>query len=451
MASIRFITAPIGGGKSLFGTIQICEELQRTDRFIVTNIPLVLAIVNTPDRVKSLYEMLSARSITQKRYQEAITYWTIAEYCHAFIERPINVADRVICLTEDQTKEFWRYIPRGSISDEQAAKYKVEPFRNESTDRPCYGWKLPNVDHKQFSFVPDFTFRQQHPNGVYYVLDEVHQHFPARYWQALGPQAERYMSQLRKLNDDLDLLTQHPEKVDKNFRRNATDWLQVENMGSKHLPFGVSLPNRFRYHWYNQAEMPGRFEKPTRSGWYKIENNRRYQWLYKTAEGVGVAGGIIAEDKRFKGRHWSIWLIAVVAIFAFAYALPRVVEYAVAKATGAMSHGFQTGMAKGFQNLIPPAPSAPAVIPISPPPSPPPSIHWSAPAPPENRSIGDGSAAGVPPDGIYATGTCLVDGNEWVMLSDGTICKSENGEVQGVGEKFVRVNGWSKIPFHAAR
>jgi hypothetical protein len=141
----------------------------------------------------------------------------------------------------------------------------------------------------------------------------------------------------------------------------------------------------------------------------------------------------------------------VVALFAFAYALPRLVEYAVAKATGAMSHGFQTGMAKGIQNLIPPTPSAPAVIPISPPPSPPPSIHWSAPAPPENRSIGDGSVAGVPPDGIYATGTISVNGWTWVTLSDGSICKSENGEVQAIGEKFVRVNGWQKIPFHAAR
>jgi hypothetical protein len=36
--------------------------------------------------------------------------------------------------------------------------------------------------------------------------------------------------------------------------------------------------------------------------------------------------------------------------------------------------------------------------------------------------------------------------NVWVFLSDGSVCKSENGDVQAVGEKWVRVNGWEKIP-----
>jgi len=50
------------------------------------------------------------------------------------------------------------------------------------------------------------------------------------------------------------------------------------------------------------------------------------------------------------------------------------------------------------------------------------------------------------PLGIFCTGSFPMGTNIWVLLSDGTISKSENGEVQGVGEKFVKVNGWDKIP-----
>jgi Zonular occludens toxin (Zot) len=474
MASIRFITAPIRSGKSLLGTKFICDELHRTERFVVTNIPIILKITREPAQTKELAQLiineLSKRTIPTGKKNEVFRdldlYWTIQEYCHVWIDKPVNVAERVIYLSEEQTREFWRYLPKGLISDEAAQEFGVEPWRNdEDSERPSYGWKLPNMPHKQYQFVPDFRFREKFPRGCYYALDEVHQHFPSRYWQGLGPQVERYMSQLGKLNDDLDLFTQHYEKVDKNFRRNSTDWMTIENMGTKRMAMGVSLKNRFRWHWYQGSEAPTKFDKPTDSGWINIDGKRRYQWLYRTMKGVGVAGALTSEESRFKGRSPIWWVLAIAAVLVGAWFLPRAVQGAVTHVVGGLIHGTQVGFEKGVSKTVAglnqaPAPAPPAVLPVERPhrisPRPlVPDVHWRLQSP-ANSTTGTAAAGDVPaPAGIECTGFFPMGTNVVVLLSDGSELRSDRGEVKGVGEKFVRVNydgsGFCKIPVHKIR
>lgn len=468
MASIRFITAPIGGGKSLFGTMKICEELERTDRYIVTNIPLVLAIADSPARQQRLFERLAALSEAKNsrkaaKFDTAPLYWTLAEYCNAFIKRPVDVKRRVVCLTEEQTREFWRYLPCGDFDSPLAgaASVKVqfgvdcEPpsmFVNESEIRPSMGFVLPNTPDQMHGHVPDFTFRKGKP-GCYYVLDEVHQHFSSRLWQKTGTQAERYMSQLRKLNDDLDLITQHPEKVDKNFRRNATDWLQVQNMSKSPLFMGVTFDKRFRCLEYQQAEMPLRFDKPSRTSWYRLDGSRRYEWLYKTAEGVGVSGGIVAEESRFKGRHWSIWVVAVLAIIVASYFFPKIMMNTITKLVSASAGAFQHGVQNGLTGKLP--------TPATPPPIPPRTEIQSAQAgipqpvlPPWYRTAPPPAAISPEPDlgGLFCNGVMRYpDGRIDVILSDGRVAHSDDGEVQDVGKRYVKVFGLPKIPLKDAK
>lgn len=460
--------------------MKICEELERTDRFIVTNVPLILTIVEGPERMQVLFERLAqlaqARSEKhKKKIESAALYWTLSEYCQAFIRRPVDVKRRVVCLTEDQTREFWRYVPIGDFDTPEAgaAAVKVqfgidcpvpETFRNESNVRPSVGYILPNLPDPMHGHVPDFTFRKGKP-GVYYVLDEVHQHFSSRLWQKTGTQAERYMSQLRKLNDDLDLVTQHPEKVDKNFRRNATDWIQVQNMSKSPMFMGVTFHKRFRCLEYQQPEMPLRFDKPTRTTWYNLESNRRYEWLYKTAEGVGVSGGIVAEDSRFKGRHWSIWVIAVAAICVGAFFLPRVLMNTMTHLVSSTTGAFQKGVSKGVSNALPANPAyhgpepvaAPAPAPVATPPAgSAPTIKMNLPPgfnPSSVRQAPDPAfSAGADPGGLLCTGVFQYpDGNVSVCLSDGRIAEKSYGEVQAIGRRYVRVFGMSKIPMRDAK
>lgn len=452
MADITFVTAPIGGGKSLYGTMLVCEELEKSDRFIVTNIPLILNLSSDPVRLKSLVKLLRQKSDSK---DEREIYWTIQEYCDVFIKRPIDISKRLIWLTPEQSREFFLYLPTGGLSVEQGEAAGLTPFRNEEpAERACAGWRLPTKEDKLKKWLGDFKPRERggvfEGRGCYYVMDEFHKLYGARDWQQTGPQLEDYMSELRKLNDDLVLITQHPEKVDKNCRRNATEWYQVQNMSKTHLFMGVSLNNRFRYHWYNQPEMPGRADKPTKSGWYRIDGKRRFHFLYRTMAGSSISGGtseVFKEDSRKKGRNPVVWVFALAAIICGAYFLPRIVQTVVAGSVKSVIGGVQKGAASaavGLTGKPSPVPAAPpAPVPVSVP------VRIS---PTLGAPVVPSGIVQPPASAVYCTG--YVDWGSYclVALSDGRMADSRKGEVQAYGERFVKVFGDPRpVPVVAAQ
>jgi len=297
MADNTMITAGIGGGKSLLATIWICTELEKSERFICSSVAL-----KEPE---------------------------IAEYCHKYIDRPIDLKKRLRVLNHDQAREWWLYLPGHDFKD-----------------------------------ISEVASRQGHDYGCLYVLDEVHLLYPARQWQKTGDKVETYMSQLRKLNDDLVTITQHREKVDKNFRRNVTRHVVVTNLGKKNLFLGVGLPDRFRWNEYSQE--PVRGDKPDASGWYSLRG-RPYGNLYDTMAGVGFAGGIAPEQKP-KRAHWWRWIAFVVVLTALGVVIPKLAGKGIGAAIGlgvdsgvkSMSKAAGLGSVPVTSNL-PPVTSAPPV------------------------------------------------------------------------------------------
>src|SRR5579859_2884107 len=186
MADITILTAHIGGGKSLYATRQICEELRRSERMIVTNVPIFLE--DAPEG-----------------------YITLGEWCHKYVERPVDLKKRFRLLTDEEVWEFWRYLPGRKLDEVERSMPKGEVEK-----------------------VPDLASRQG-DGGCLYAIDEAHLRFGARDWQRTGTAIQFYMSQLRKLNDDIYLISQNPGKLDKNFRRDATEWIVMQNMAKKSL------------------------------------------------------------------------------------------------------------------------------------------------------------------------------------------------------------------------
>ena len=323
MADITFIIAPIGGGKSLYSTRAICLELQRTDRMIVTNVPIFTG---------------EARE----------GMMTIEEWAHEYVDRPVDLRKRFRLLNREEVFEFWRHLPGRTLENVTRARPEAEP-----------------------ETVPDLDSRQG-DGGCLFVIDEVHLYFAARDWTRIGNKVEAYMSQLRKLNDDLFLVSQHPEKVDKNFRRNATEWIYLENMGKKRLFAGVTLPRRFRFHIYSQ--MPLRNDKPSQSGWLQLED-KEFHRVYDTMAGVGLSGKLNPESQRNKGRHWIIWVVLLLVLGGVGYSIPHFLSFFAGKGVAAMIGQFQKGVANLDKRLpsssgnpspvappsvAPPPPAAPA-------------------------------------------------------------------------------------------
>jgi len=277
MADITAISAGIGGGKSLFATIKVCEELEKTERFIVTNLPLKL-----PE---------------------------LAEYCHKWITRPIDLNKRLRLLEREECHRFFLHLPG-----------------------------------KDFSNVSEVASRQGHDYGCLYILDEAHIVYPAREYMKTGPEVEAYVSQLRKLNDDFVWITQHIEKVDKNFRRNSTRYLIVKNMGKSRLLLGVGFPGSFK--WDEFSVEPRRGDKPEASGWYRMKD-RGYMNVYDTMAGIGFAGGMAADSKPKRG-HWWRWVAAAAVLVAIAFIAPRLMSKGIGYAVGQTVVSGTEGMTKSL-------------------------------------------------------------------------------------------------------
>ena len=283
---INFICGRPGGGKSFYCVIQLCRELELTERHIVTNLPLNLG--------------------------------ALAEWCQENIEKPVDLSKRLLVLPDDQVCRFWLYEP-----GEPALKARWCPLGDERQD------------------CPDFRERQARSPGCFYIIDECHLHFGARQWQQVSGDAEYFMSQHRKLKCDVFLVTQHPEKVDKNFRRNAQDFTVLRNLGNERFAFGTALHGRIRRATY--LGMPSGSEKPMETAVLSLDV-KRYGGLYDTSAGVGMVGRVDTKEQK-RGR--SVWFLGfplvggVLAVVALLFLFNRGIGWA----TSAMLGGLEIGRA----------------------------------------------------------------------------------------------------------
>lgn len=382
MADITFIIAPIGGGKSLYSTRAICLELQRTDRMIVTNVPIFTG---------------EARE----------GMMTIEEWAHEYVDRPVDLRKRFRLLNREEVFEFWRHLPGRTLENVTRARPEAEP-----------------------ETVPDLDSRQG-DGGCLFVIDEVHLYFAARDWTRIGNKVEAYMSQLRKLNDDLFLVSQHPEKVDKNFRRNATEWIYLENMGKKRLFAGVTLPRRFRFHIYSQ--MPLRNDKPSQSGWLQLED-KEFHRVYDTMAGVGLSGKLNPESQRNKGRHWIIWVVLLLVLGGVGYSIPHFLSFFAGKGVAAMIGQFQKGVAN-LDKRLPSSSGNPSPVP---PPSvaPPPLMPARGPA----ETIVVANKADEP-DEVFMMGYTRFGNKFQAILSDGRVLESTDIRFERLTPDGVKFDG----------
>lgn len=401
MADITWLIAKIRGGKSLLAASWICRELEKSERMIVTNMPVWIS--DAPAGKLSLQE-----------------------WCEIFVKRSIDVKKRVRVLTREESYEFWVHYPGFDLEDDL-----IEVPRRGSEGAKFLKKFVPNLQCRQ-----DMQRAGEIPFGCFFVIDEVHQVFGNRSWAEIGESLEVYVSQLGKLNDDLILVTQHPEKVEKNLRRNATRVVEIQNMSKVRLWGGVSFNGVFRYREY--PCFPQRGDSPTESGRYHI-GDKRYKDVYDTMSGIGLSGGLMPEQNPRKGGHWIRWVGIAVVILAVAITFPPVAmkTFSAVFTTGLRSvTGKVSGAIVGDGivgkkiSVIPPAVGD---NPRSAVPS-----RASHPSPaafvPSAGGFYGASGIGVSSD-VYWVGLMVEKGKHRVFLSDGRDYKENDGHLTVINPK----------------
>lgn len=280
--SIHFISGKPGGGKTLYSVRLIIEELVHGSRTVITNVPLLLPRLN--EFLQEKYPKEFEKYFCNNGHAEGKL---VAHQVRKFQFQSLHITDRVILLTEDDLPKFFTFRPNAvRLASVTNAEWKTG--------------KRPD-----FSVVKD--------GGVLYVLDEVHIAFNARAWAETGHEVLYYLSQHRKLGDDVICITQAIGNVDKQFRSVAQDFTYIKNL-SKQKAGWFRLPAIFTRNTYAQPATDN--SKPMETGSFTMDVSGIAS-CYDTAKGVGIHGRAGADTKsRKKGIHW-LWFVICVPVLVW--------------------------------------------------------------------------------------------------------------------------------------
>jgi len=258
--SIHAISGKPGGGKTMYSVKLILDELLHGTRVIITNVGLNLASLN---------------EYIQREYPS----------------KAINLFERIILIDEEQMGVFFTIRPPGSVGPSVLTKEQWQKGEN-----------------------PDYTKIKD--AGVLYVLDEIHIKFNARAWMNTGQDVLYYLSQHRKLGDDVVWITQAINNVDKQFRSVTQDYTFIRNLAKERMSH-FRLPSVFTRQTYTSP--PTDTTTPMETGSFRMDVTGLAS-LYDTAKGVGIHGRNGADTtERKKGLPWWVGVGIIVLIVALAF------------------------------------------------------------------------------------------------------------------------------------
>lgn len=266
--SVYFIFGKPGGGKSLLAFHRILHELRFGKRTVITNVPIL------PDK---LAEFLQT----------------------SYPNESVDVLRRLRLIEAEQLGQWFRYRGRMPTDDGSLGRWVDLPpphCQEKIKGKP--------TDEATPDGATDFSLS---PGPVFYTLDEIHIRFNARSWQSTGPGALYYLSQHRKLGDDVLLISQTPAQVDKQLRSLSQEWIHVTNLGKMRTGLFWTLPRRML--WRSYASLPTPGEPIMMTGILKAESPG-WADCYETASGVGMAGTSGA-DKADRQKGPSVFLGAI--------------------------------------------------------------------------------------------------------------------------------------------
>jgi len=229
--AVEFITGKMGGGKTLYAVNLIVRELRISKRPIITNVPGKIDLVN---------------EYMQQTYPEI----------------DCDTCGRLRLLEEEELREF--YLVRG--------RYEKLTVRSVVDGRPVLD-------------------KSQPVTPCLYVLDEIHTVFGSRSWQKNGSSALWYMSQQRHFGDDVVMITQNLQQIDKQLRDLGEQYHYVENL-SKVKFMGLRGPaGRFLRSTFLTpiSTSPNGMNLCVETQVTKMD--MKIASLYDTSAGVGFVGG----------------------------------------------------------------------------------------------------------------------------------------------------------------
>lgn len=382
--SVRFISGKPGGGKSLYAVTIVLRELRQGSRCIVTNLPLKVG--------------------------------EICAYLQAEDGQDYGARQRILLLDPDQVGEFHRWYRRDA---EPCGKTKpVKSVGGKVREFLSYEERLAAPLHIGLDLFDRLTISP----GVLYLLDELHEFFNARKWAETGEAVLHYLSQHRKMGDDVVCITQSIGNVDKQFRSVAQDFTYLRNRAKESLPFLGGLIRSVR------AFTRETYLEPYTGTQTSVETrlfslDPKVASCYDTAAGVGIQGAGADKGDVKKGLPpWS----PVVLLVALGMGIWYLPDYVAGKAAGTKTAQIAIHGAKEEKPLVSTIPAAAlsSQVPVS--------------VTVTNQVQAAERVAAAPK--LHLTGIRAVKGRVYAYLSDGSVYTDVDG-LEAVGTGVARIKG----------
>lgn len=391
----------------MYATMRVLTALRETRKRVITNLPLVLP-----------------------RTRE----YLIEKYGEDF-----DVMQRVRILKPEETATFWRFFGQAGCELPDFPRHEIKLASGKIVSHLNYqprfaamvaartagveGGPVFDVGEGTDNKIAEILWRHLNANwdgGILYAIDEAHEFFNARQWAETGVDALHYLSQHRKLGDEVLFITQHVRNVDTQLRRVAQDFSYIKNCRKMKLPIlggFFKAPSIFIRTTYQEEKTGSNTGGEPEVRTFTLDA-KGVASCYETAAGVGIAGA--AADKEDKPRGLPWWSLPVFFVLCFTGCI-GVYKGAKAKAVDMVKdkHPVLTNNAAG-SGLV-------ASNYVS---------SWRAPVPtvPARHETNM-------PERIRITGHYPTKGGFVVMLSDGRTLREGvrfvgHGEIEYRGERF---------------
>jgi hypothetical protein len=265
---ITFITGMPGDGKTLFAVTQILKILIETERFVVTNIKLNRA---------RIHEYVTAEREKRKE------------------PRGFVLDDRLMMIEDGQAFEFYRF-RAGMVLINGSPDMDIEEG----------GKRLPKKEHDAI-MLANFKVLKRIKRarvGVDYFIDEVHEIFPSREWDKGGRGVLYYASKHRHLHDEIYLITQQIDQVEKQLRNLASETIMVRNYIRRNVGW-IKMRPKFVCRFFYGIPTPQAKPFQTTDMFLDIEGAAS---CYKTTGALGVHEA----PEKIKNKGFLPWWTLVV-------------------------------------------------------------------------------------------------------------------------------------------
>jgi len=374
---IQFFTGKPGDGKTLFAVRQIIDDLCTSDCFVVTNIPL---------NVPAVCEYVGRR------------------------RDDFRFDDRVRIIGDNLVYEFYR-VRAGGVLLEASPDMLC---KNEAAKR------LPRPEFVEVMKTIFLTIKTKPEAQIptRYYIDEAHNYFNAREWANAGRGLLYYASQHRHLHDEIVLITQVMENVEKQLRSLASETHAIRNNLRRRIGL-VRLRPRFvvRSFYGVQADTG----KPFSTATFELDV-KGIAGCYQTVGALGVFSKPEAKVNKAPLPWWSLWVLgfcAVGLVVGGFTSLPYL--------GGAMARKVIGGGGSSQESASPPAVADAAPVAR-------PSVASARMVASDTRTAGGFESA------TWCTGYVIRAGLVNALLSDGTTV-TESEALTRIGRNAITLNG----------